>query len=61
MFRPVRVDEATTGDIILSVFLPGFGIAIGLLALARKQKKRGLTMISIGGGLIALITIVSFA
>ena len=37
--------KATTPDLILSFFLPGWGLVIGLIALVKGEYRRGLTMI----------------
>jgi len=50
-----RFPKATTGDIILSVLLPGWGVLIGLIALCKGEKKRAVTMIAIGACILALI------
>jgi len=50
-----RLPKATTGDIILSVLLPGWGVLIGLIALCKGEKKRAVTMIAIGVCILALI------
>ncbi len=50
-----RLSKATTGDIILSVLLPGWGVLIGLIALCKGEKKRAVTMIAIGACVLALI------
>lgn len=54
-------EKATVGDIILSVIIPGWGILIGLIALCKKEQKRGLTMIGIGGAVIVVLAILSSA
>ena len=50
-----RLSKATTGDIILSVLLPGWGVLIGLIALCKGEKKRAVTMIAIGVCVLALV------
>ena len=47
--------KATTGDIILSVLFPGWGLGIGVFALCKGEKKRAVTMISIGVCIILLL------
>jgi len=43
-----RFLKATTFDIILSIFLPGWGVIVGLIGLCKGEGKRGATMIAIG-------------
>jgi hypothetical protein len=52
-----QFEKATTGDIILSVILPGFGVLIGLMALCRGERKRATTMISVGACIILLLVL----
>lgn len=49
-----RLQKATTGDIILSVILPGWGILIGLMALCVGEKQRARTMMGIGACILVL-------
>src|SRR5579862_4806553 len=49
--------KATTGDIILSIILPGWGVLIGLGALFRGEKKRAVTMVAIGACILFLVVI----
>ncbi|HEY3645379.1 MAG TPA: hypothetical protein VGM16_08585 [Gammaproteobacteria bacterium] len=51
-----RLQKATIGDIALSVIIPGWGILIGLIALIKREFKRGLTMIAIGVVMVAIYT-----
>ena len=53
----VKLEKATTGDIILSVIIPGWGVLIGLIALIKKELKRGFTMIGISALMIIVIAI----
>ncbi len=55
--KKVRLEQATTGDIIISIILPIIGLIIGVLALFKGEKKRAFTMISIGGWPIYLVII----
>jgi len=50
----LRFEKATTGDIILSIIIPGWGVLIGLIALCKGEKKRAGTMIIISAGIIFL-------
>jgi hypothetical protein len=43
----MKLEKATTGDIVLSVIIPGWGALIGLIALIKKEFRRGLTMLGI--------------
>lgn len=53
--RPgVRYEKATIGDIILSLILPGWGFAIGLIALASGERVRAFTMFKIGGAMLVV-------
>lgn len=51
-----RLAKATVGDIILSLVIPGWGVLIGLIALIKREFKRGLTMIILGVIMIAIYT-----
>ena len=53
----MKLEKATTGDIILSVIIPGWGVLIGLIALIKKELKRGFTMIGISALMIVVIAI----
>ena len=53
----VKLEKATTGDIILSVIIPGWGVLIGLIALIKQELKRGFTMIGISALMIVVIAI----
>lgn len=50
----MKLDKATTGDIVLSIFMPTGGLLIGLIALAKREHKRSFTMMAISGVIIAL-------
>lgn len=52
----MKLEKATTGDIVLSVIIPGWGFLIGLVALFKKEVRRGLTMLGIS--VLIIITIV---
>jgi hypothetical protein len=54
----MKYEKATTGDIILSITLPGWGVLIGLIALLKGEFKRAWTMIGIGIALLAIIALV---
>ena len=54
-----RLEKATIGDIALSVIIPGWGVLIGLIALVKREFKRGLTMIVLGAVMIAIYTALS--
>jgi hypothetical protein len=44
-----RLLKATVLDIVISIFIPGWGIIVGAIALfVKHEKKRGLTMMIIG-------------
>jgi hypothetical protein len=38
----MKLEKATTSDIILSVIIPGWGFMIGLIALIKAEPKRGI-------------------
>jgi hypothetical protein len=50
----MKLEKATTGDIVLSIVIPGWGVLVGLIALAKREFKRGLTMLAISSVIIAL-------
>ena len=53
-----RYLKATTGDIVLSVLLPFWGLVIGGVATAKGEHRRGRTMMLIGvAGLIVAIVL----
>ncbi|HEX7964950.1 MAG TPA: hypothetical protein VF651_04445 [Gammaproteobacteria bacterium] len=54
-----KLQKATVGDIALSVIIPGWGVLIGLIALIKREFKRGLTMIGIGAVMIAIYVALS--
>ncbi len=58
--NPNRLEKATPGDIVLSVALPGWGIVVGLMALAKGEKKRAKTMIAIGACGVAIVLLMVF-
>lgn len=49
-----KLQKATIGDIVLCVIIPGWGILVGLIALAKREWKRAATMIVISAALIAI-------
>lgn len=49
-----KLEKATVMDIILSVVIPGWGVLIGLIALIKREFKRGLTMLIISAVMIAI-------
>lgn len=55
----MKLEKATTGDIILSAIIPGWGGIIGLIAIAKKEFRRGLTMLSISAFMIIIIAALS--
>jgi hypothetical protein len=42
-----RFIKATTFDIIISIFLPFWGVVVGIIALCKGETKRGFTMLAI--------------
>lgn len=52
----MKLEKATTGDIVLSVIIPGWGVLIGLIALVKKEVRRGLTMFGISALMILAIS-----
>lgn len=52
----MKLEKATTGDIVLSLIIPGWGILIGLIALTKQEFRRGLTMFGLSVLVIAVIT-----
>ena len=57
--RVVQFENATSGDIILSVIVPGWGVLVGIIALIKGETRRGWTMIGISVALIATIKMLS--
>lgn len=53
----MKLEKATTGDIVLSVIIPGWGGLVGLIALIKKEFRRGLTMLGISVLMIFVIAI----
>lgn len=53
----MKLKNATTGDIVLSAIIPGWGILIGLIALIKKEIRRGLTMLAISALMIVFVSI----
>ena len=43
-----KFEKATTGDIILTLILPGWGVLIGIIALIKGERKRARTIIVLG-------------
>ncbi len=56
----MKSEKATTGDIILSLIIPGWGFLIGIIALIKREFKRGFTMILLSGFMIAVIIVLKF-
>lgn len=54
-----RLEQATGGDIALSIMFPGWGVLIGLIALIKGERKRAGTMIGLGVVLLVLWSITS--
>lgn len=52
----MKLEKATTGDIILSLIIPGWGALVGCFALIKKEFRRGLTMLGLSVLMIAVIT-----
>lgn len=50
-----KLEKATTGDLVLSVLLPGWGVLVGLIALVKGEGKRAATMIGIGGAELVIL------
>lgn len=53
----MKLEKATTGDIILSVIIPGWGVLIGLIALVKKEFRRGLSMLGISVLMLIVLAI----
>lgn len=53
----MKLEKATTGDIVLSVIIPGWGFLIGIVALLKKEFRRGLTMLGISALMILVVTV----
>lgn len=53
----MKLEKATTGDIVLSVIIPGWGVLVGLIALVKTEARRGLTMLAISSLMIIVISI----
>ena len=49
-----KLAKATVADIVLCVVIPGWGILVGLIALAKREWKRAATMIGISALLLAV-------
>jgi hypothetical protein len=52
----MKLEKATTGDIALSVIIPGWGFLVGLIALTKKEVRRGLSMLGISTLMLLVIT-----
>ena len=51
-----RLLRATGVDILISVFLPGWGVIVGGIAyVVKRERKRGITMMAIGVAVIILL------
>ena len=55
--QPVRFSGATTGDIVLSIIIPMYGMVVGLIALFKTEWKRGATMMGVSAGWIVVHTL----
>lgn len=53
--------KATAGDIVLSLALPLLGIAIGVMAVFKNERKRGFTMMSVGVASSVVLVILGIA
>jgi len=53
----MKLEKATTGDIILSCVIPGWGLLIGIIALIKRETRRAVTMIAISSILITVIVV----
>jgi tetratricopeptide (TPR) repeat protein len=51
----VKLEKATTADIVLSLVLPGWGLIVGLIALTKDESRRGFTMLALSIPSLALI------
>lgn len=51
----MKLEKSTTGDIVLSLIIPGWGILIRLIALIKMEFQRGLTMFGLSVMVIAVI------
>ena len=51
--------NASTGDIVLSVILPGFGLMIGGIALLKKQGRRAATMAGISVAVLLAVAVLA--
>jgi len=56
-----KLGKATVMDIALSVIIPGWGVLIGLIALVKRESRRGLTMIGIGAVMILVYTVLNMS
>jgi hypothetical protein len=56
-----RYLKATIGDYIFSVILPFWGVVIGGVAILSGEKKRGQTMMLVGGAALILFVLLRFA
>ena len=54
----MKLEKATKGDIILSLIIPSWGLLVGLIALIKRESRRGLTMISLSVLMIAVVSVV---
>ena len=52
-----KLEKATVGDIVLSLILPGWGILVGLIALAKSEFRRSTTMIGLSVAVIVVLVI----
>lgn len=53
----MKLQSATVGDIALSIVLPIAGLIAGLVALIKREFKRGITMLALSGGMLAILAV----
>jgi hypothetical protein len=52
-----KLQKATTGDIVLSLILPGWGLLVGLIALVKGEARRAFTMMALSAVLISVYVV----
>jgi hypothetical protein len=52
--------KATRDDLVRSAVIPGFGVVVGIGALWRDEVRRGLSMIGVSLGVLALVVALAF-
>lgn len=57
----MKLERATTVDIVFSVLLPPYGIILGLTALAKRETRRAKTILSVASFSLILAIIVIFS